>query len=1051
MKQRNLKKKAGALLLAAAMTVNLFPAFRTEVHAAELPDNTQFATVEELKAFDTDDTDADGANPAKVYFGNNNQQWWIAGSQNGNLTLFAASPLATGQVFESNYSSNKPYNAGWGCDYTSGSAPKDVYPNHYGASPLRTTLRNLESSNFTDAEQNLMNTTTIYTNDTKNSSVYSTSEKLYLAYGDYNDQYITVGTNASNTLNGGLRIDKGYWGSGDFWLRAPYMSIGHGALAAWPGYYVSIISVNIDSALVPAFELNLSSVIFASAAPAAVSDGALTLADTDGDGAFTMRYSAGNLGSAQITYDYTTVDLSGVPSGAYLVAQNKDGAWAKAASGTTSVSASDMGIGSFENCKVWLETTDSSERKTYATVAKKEWYDVNVTGNSTLNITSNNGIQNRVKIGNAIADIIVKANSGYYFSDEYVTELNQQLGGLTVEKSDDFTLKISGTPRSDVTITLPDATKYYAVNVTLGTGMQVQSGSLTQKVDDGESMTALVIEAGSGYMFPADYSVAAQSGITVTSDSGSQITVSGTPTADVNLTLPAATQKAYGMELSGNGTFGSVCVGYASDKTAAQEFTIKNTGNVDLTNVQVTVDGTDSTSFALAWDNTATSIQPNGTIKVTVKPKDSLAVKEYQAQLSVSADNCNTASKTLQFTVAEHAYNDVVTPPTCTQKGYTTHTCQNCGNTYTDSETNKIPHDFGDWKTIQSPTCEQGGSRQRVCKVCQYIETENLNPNGHEWEDTYTVDKEPTCQSDGSQSIHCKNCDAAKDSQIISRVGHKYTNYVSNHDATCTKDGTKTASCDFGCGNTDTLPDDGSMLEHDYEWTYNNDAACEKNGTETGVCKDCGDKTTREKAGTALEHQPGGWIIDKEATATTDGEKHKECTVCGKVLETETITATGTPGGRYKILEGADQTWKGSGSLTIKANGDFAKFTGIKVDGTVVDVSHYDAKSGSTVVTLKESYLATLSAGVHTLTFVYNDGEVSTRFMIADKETSGTPETPDNSTKDNQNTGNRTDTGSSRSPQTGDKTNISLYLLLLLMSGLMIAFCVEWKKIKSKC
>ena len=954
LKQRNLKKKAGALLLAAAMTVNLFPAFRTEVHAAELPDNTQFATVEELKAFDTDDTD--GANPAKVYFGNNNQQWWIAGSQNGNLTLFAASPLATGQVFESNYSSDKTYNTDWNCDYTStgGSAPTDVYPNHYGASPLRATLRNLERLNFTDAEQTLMNTTTIYTNDTKNSSVYSTREKLYLAYGaDDADQYITVGTNASNTLNGGLRIDKGYWGkAGYFWLRAPYMSIGSRdlALAAFPGYRVSRNYVRDDGALVPAFELNLSSVIFASAAPAAISDGALTLADTDGDGAFTLRYSAGSLGSAQVAYDYTKVDVTDAPSGTYLVAQNKDGARAKGVNGTTSVSASDMGIGSFENCRVWLEKTDSSERKTYATMA----------------------------------------------------------------------------------------TKYYAVNVTPGTGMQVRSGSLTQKVDVGNLMADIVIEADSDYMFPADYSVAAQNGITVTRDSDSQITVSGAPTADVNLTLPAATQKAYVMELSGNGTFGSVCVGYAPDKVAAQDFTITNTGNVELTNVQVTIGGTDSSDFALSWDDKVTTIRPDGTIKVTVKPKDNLAVKEYQAQLSVSAENCNPTSKTLQFTVEEHVYNDVVTPPTCTQNGYTTHTCPNCGDSYKDSETGKSPHSFGDWETIQAPTCEQGGSRKRVCAVCKYTETENLNPNGHEWEDNYTVDKEPTCQSDGSQSIHCKNCDAAKDSQTIPRVDHKYTNYVSNHDATCTKDGTKTASCDFGCGNTDTLPDDGSMLEHDYEWTYHNDAACEKNGTETGVCKDCGDKTTREKAGTALEHQPGDWIIDTAATETSDGKKHKECTVCGKVLETETIPATGTPGGRYKILEGADQTWKGSGSLTIKANGDFAKFTGIKVDGTVVDVSHYDAKSGSTVVTLKESYLATLSAGVHTLTFVYDDGEVSTHFTVAEAEKQGTPTTPGDSEKG--------DSTAARSPQTGDNTDAALWALLLVLSALLTAFAIQIRK-----
>lgn len=968
MKQRNLKKKVGALLLAATMTVNLFPALGGEVYAAELPDNTQFATVEELKAFNTNDNDG-ATNPAKVYFGDNNQQWWIAGSQNNDsMTLFAASPLVQNVKFYRDFSDHEySFEANTGYGGTAGR--KTVYANHYGASDIRGTIKALETDEnyFSAQEQNMMVETTFYTKDTRNTVNYALTDKLYLVYAKgIGVSHVLVGANSGNNLDTGLIVSSAYWTDvSDFWTRSAsdnYID----ALVWWRNKQIGYGSVNnVDKPILPAFQLNLSSILFASAAPAAAADGQMTISTDGKRNIFTLRHSASNLGSARVAHDYTKVDVTGVPSGSYLVAQNRDGAWAKAVSGTTSVSASNMRIDSFENCRVWLETTDSSERKTYAAMATQEaGYTVNVTGNSTLNITSNNAVQ-RVKIGNAIVDI--------------------------------------------------------------------------------------TIEAESGYMFPADYSVAGQNGITVTRNSSSRITVSGIPTADVSLTLPAATPAVYGMDLSGNGIFGSACVGYASDKVTAQEFTITNTGNVDLTNVQITITGTDSGAFVLTGDNTVMSIQPNGTIKVTVKPEDNLAVKEYQAQLSVSADNCNTASKTLQFEVTNHAYNDVVTPPTCTQKGYTTHTCQNCGDSYTDNKIDEIPHSFGDWEPIQAPTCEQSGSRRHVCTVCKYTETENLNPNGHEWEDTPTVDGEPTCQNDGSQSIHCKNCNATKDSQTIPRVDHKYTNYISNHDATCTKDGTKTAACDYGCGNTDTLPDDGSMLEHDYEWTYNNDAACEKNGTETGVCKDCGDKTTREKAGTALEHQPGGWIIDKEATATTDGEKHKECTVCRKVLETETILATGTPGGRYKILEGADQTWKGSGSLTIKANGNISKFTGIKVDGVAVDSSNYEAKSGSTVVTLKESYLAGLSAGVHTLTFVYNDGEVSTRFMIADKETSGTPEIPDNSTKDNQNTGNRTDTGSRRSPQTGDKTNINLYLLLLLMSGLMIAFCVEWKKIKSKC
>ena len=86
-------KKAKAFLLAVAMIVTSFPAFSTTVHATELPDSTQFATVDELKNFNTNDNDGE-VNPAKVYFGNNNQKWWIVGSQSENsIVLFAVGSL----------------------------------------------------------------------------------------------------------------------------------------------------------------------------------------------------------------------------------------------------------------------------------------------------------------------------------------------------------------------------------------------------------------------------------------------------------------------------------------------------------------------------------------------------------------------------------------------------------------------------------------------------------------------------------------------------------------------------------------------------------------------------------------------------------------------------------------------------------------------------------------------------------------------------------------------------------------------------------------------
>lgn len=425
------------------MIVTLFPAFSHEAYAAELPDSTQFATVDELKSFNTNDNDGT-KNPAKVYFGNNDQQWWIAGSQNGNLTLFAASPLQTGVGFNSSTSDGE-YDG------------QTVNANHYGASDIKKKVKEFETSYFSNKEQALMNDTTIYTNNTKNGSTYSTTDKLYLAYGDlYDDQYITVGTNSKDNLNDGLRVDKDYLGnSGRFWLRAPNMSVSYSALVAGPGAGVQISYVVDDRALEPAFELNLSSVIFASAAPAASSTGDLTLQDTDGDGAFTLRYSGKDLGSALVSYDKSRVTLTGVPNGTYLVVQNSAGAKAEQITNETEISASDMELDSFANCKVWLETTETTNRMTYATLAEEKGTAVNITASTGLNITSNNGAQ-EVAPNTAIADITVEVADGYYLPDGYKDTI-QGLNGLTVTETDNgFT--ISGTPTSDVNVTLPAAT-----------------------------------------------------------------------------------------------------------------------------------------------------------------------------------------------------------------------------------------------------------------------------------------------------------------------------------------------------------------------------------------------------------------------------------------------------------------------------------------------------------------------------------------------------------------------------------------------------------------
>ena len=137
----------------------------------------------------------------------------------------------------------------------------------------------------------------------------------------------------------------------------------------------------------------------------------------------------------------------------------------------------------------------------------------------------------------------------------------------------------------------------------------------------------------------------------------------------------------------------------------------------------------------------------------------------------------------------------------------------------------------------------------------------------------------------------------------------------------------------------------------------------------------------------------------------------------------------------YKITDGANGTWtqNSDGTLKFVANGDFSKFTGVKVDGALIAADKYTAESGSTVITLKNDYLDTLSVGKHTLTVVYNDGECSAEFEIKAAQSGGetTPGKPDegNTTPDKPNQGN------TESPKTGDNSNLMLWVALLFVSG----------------
>ena len=66
----------------------------------------------------------------------------------------------------------------------------------------------------------------------------------------------------------------------------------------------------------------------------------------------------------------------------------------------------------------------------------------------------------------------------------------------------------------------------------------------------------------------------------------------------------------------------------------------------------------------------------------------------------------------------EHSYEDTVTAATCTEPGFTTHTCTRCGDSWTDSYTELGEHTFGDWVLTVEPTYLETGMESRTCSHC---------------------------------------------------------------------------------------------------------------------------------------------------------------------------------------------------------------------------------------------------------------------------------------------------------------------------------------------
>ena len=321
---------------------------------------------------------------------------------------------------------------------------------------------------------------------------------------------------------------------------------------------------------------------------------------------------------------------------------------------------------------------------------------------------------------------------------------------------------------------------------------------------------------------------------------------------------------------------------------------------------------------------------------------------------------CTQCGATVTETIPKtsHKYADTVVAPTCTTDGYTLHKCSVCGTSYKDNTTKATGHSYGSTVVTKQPTCTSEGTKTKTCTKCNATVTETIPKTSHKYADTVVA---PTCTADGYTLHKCSVCGTSYKDNTTKATGHSYGNSVVTKQPTCTSEGTAIKTC-TKCNATVTekLPAKGHTAVTDKGYP----ATCTTAGkTDGSHCSVCGAVIKAQTVINATGHKSSGWIIDKTASIGVKGSKHKECTVCKKVLETAEIPALSRISISKASVTLSTSTYAYDGKakkpgVTVKLNGKTLK------NGTDYTVSYSNnTKVGTAKVTItgKGNYTGSVS------------------------------------------------------------------------------------------
>lgn len=216
---------------------------------------------------------------------------------------------------------------------------------------------------------------------------------------------------------------------------------------------------------------------------------------------------------------------------------------------------------------------------------------------------------------------------------------------------------------------------------------------------------------------------------------------------------------------------------------------------------------------------------------------------------------------------------------TCTEDGYIRYYCEDCGYKF-EVVLEATGHNHK--TTVTAPTCEDKGYTTYTCSCGDSYVDNYVDALGHSYTTVVTA---PTCEDKGYTTYTCECGDSYVD-DCVDATGHSHTSEVTTP-ATHTTTGVMTYTCHCGDTYTETID---KIADHNYNAVVIA-PTCEDKGYTTYTCV-CGDSYVADYVD-AKGHTAGEWVVIKPATSTQSGTKTQSCTVCGTVLNTQTIPAYG--------------------------------------------------------------------------------------------------------------------------------------------------------------